>query len=44
MTTKQHFDKTYGTDGAENYEQLFVPRIGRPCATALVAARGAPSG
>lgn len=43
MTTKQHFDKTYGTDAAQNYEDLFVPRIGRPCATALVdAARVQP--
>lgn len=38
MTTKQHFDKTYGTDAAQNYEDLFVPKIGRPCATALVDA------
>jgi ubiquinone/menaquinone biosynthesis C-methylase UbiE len=38
MTTKQHFDKTYGTDAAQNYEDLFVPRIGRACATALVDA------
>jgi len=36
MSGKQHFDKTYGTDAAQNYEDLFVPRIGRPCATALV--------
>lgn len=38
MNSKQHFDKTYGTDGAQNYEELFVPRIGRPYATALVEA------
>lgn len=37
MTTR-HFDKTYGTDAARNYEELFVPRVGRPCANALVAA------
>jgi ubiquinone/menaquinone biosynthesis C-methylase UbiE len=36
MTTKQHFDKTYGANAAQNYEDLFVPRIGRPCATALL--------
>lgn len=44
MTTKQHFDKTYGTDAAQNYEDLFVPRIGRPCATALVDAVDVRSG
>lgn len=38
MTSDQHFDKTYGTDAAQNYEELFIPRIGRPSATALVDA------
>lgn len=44
MTTKQHFDKTYGTDAAQNYEDLFIPRIGRSCATALVDAAGVQTG
>ena len=44
MTTKQHFDKTYGTDAAQNYEELFVPRIGRPCAEALVGVTGVGAG
>jgi ubiquinone/menaquinone biosynthesis C-methylase UbiE len=38
--SKQHFDKTYGTDAAQNYEELFVPRVGRPCAAALVGLAG----
>jgi ubiquinone/menaquinone biosynthesis C-methylase UbiE len=36
MTTQPHFDKTYGTNAAQNYEDLFVPLIGRPCADALI--------
>lgn len=44
MTNTQHFDKTYGTDAAQNYEDLFVPRIGRACATALVDAAGVGQG
>ncbi|MGH2446614.1 MAG: class I SAM-dependent methyltransferase [Candidatus Limnocylindria bacterium] len=43
MTTK-HFDKRYGTNAAESYEALFVPRIGRPCAEALVGAAGINEG
>jgi ubiquinone/menaquinone biosynthesis C-methylase UbiE len=44
VTTRQHFDKTYGTNAAQNYEDLFVPRIGRPCAEALIGIAGAHTG
>jgi ubiquinone/menaquinone biosynthesis C-methylase UbiE len=44
MTSQKHFDKSYGADLAENYEELFVPKIGRPCATALVDALDIRSG
>ncbi len=32
----QHFDRTFGTNPAENYERFFVPSIGRPLAVDLV--------
>lgn len=32
----QHFDRTFGTNPAENYERFFVPAIGRPLAVDLV--------
>jgi SAM-dependent methyltransferase len=37
MTT-QHFDKTYSTNAAQNYEDYFVPVIGAPLATVLLGA------
>ncbi|HUG37602.1 MAG TPA: methyltransferase domain-containing protein, partial [Candidatus Limnocylindrales bacterium] len=32
----RHFNGTFGTNPAENYERFFVPAIGRPLAVDLV--------
>lgn len=44
-TAKQPgFGKTFGGNAAENYERYFVPAIGRPLATDLVAAAALQAG
>lgn len=43
-TTQQVYGKKFGGNAAENYEQYFVPAIGRPLAVDLVAAAALRSG
>lgn len=38
--TEQHFGKSYGGSGPQNYEKYFVPMIGKPVASDLVDAAG----
>lgn len=42
--SKQHFDKAYGGNSAENYQKYFVPVIGEPIANDLIKAANIKEG